>query len=99
MKFRLEFRGTLEDIYSELSTAIGKGNITSKSAGAADIVSLGDTWLNFVISKMLIKPVQDVDDQDWFHTLSDKWKVRFFYHSIIGFIGAKKKTYRSNCKR
>ncbi|KAK1417828.1 hypothetical protein QVD17_26962 [Tagetes erecta] len=75
MKFRLEFRGTIEDIYSELSTTIGKGIITSKSAGAADIVSLGDTWLNFAISKKLIEPVQGVDDQDWFHTLSEKWKV------------------------
>ncbi|KAF5774273.1 putative bacterial periplasmic spermidine/putrescine-binding protein [Helianthus annuus] len=75
VKFRLEFRGTIQDIFSELSTTIGKGVVTSKSAGAADIVSLGDTWLNFAISKKLIEPVQGVDDQDWFHTLSDKWKV------------------------
>ncbi|KAI3505587.1 hypothetical protein L1887_27720 [Cichorium endivia] len=75
VKFRLEFRGTLEDIFSELSTTIGKGKITSKSAGAADIVSLGDTWINFAISKKLIEPIQGVDDQEWFHTLSDKWKV------------------------
>ncbi|KAI7742533.1 hypothetical protein M8C21_031270 [Ambrosia artemisiifolia] len=75
VKFRLEFRGTIQDIFSELSTTIGKGVVTSKSAGAADIVSLGDTWLNFFISKKLIEPVQGVEDQDWFHTLSDKWKV------------------------
>ncbi|KAI3703606.1 hypothetical protein L1987_73796 [Smallanthus sonchifolius] len=75
VKFRLEFRGTIEDIFSELSKTIGEGIVTSKSAGAADIVSLGDTWLNFAISKKLIEPVQGVDDHDWFHTLSDKWKV------------------------
>ncbi|XP_076881963.1 uncharacterized protein LOC143530264 [Bidens hawaiensis] len=75
VKFRLEFRGTIQDIFSELSTTIGKGVVTSKSAGAADIVSLGDTWLNFAVSKKLIEPVQGVDDQDWFHTLSDKWKA------------------------
>ncbi|KAL8209930.1 hypothetical protein R6Q57_006662 [Mikania cordata] len=75
VKFRLEFRGTIDDIFSELSTTIGKGIVTSKSAGAADIVSLGDTWLNFTINKKLIEPLQGVDDQDWFQTLSDKWKV------------------------
>lgn len=77
MKFRLEFRGTLEDIFSELCATIGKGNVTSKSAGAADIVSLGDTWVNFAISKKLIEPIKGVDDQDWFCRLSDKWKVRY----------------------
>lgn len=77
MKFRLEFRGTIEDIFSELSKTIGKGSISSKSAGAADIVSLGDSWVNFAISEKLIEPIQGVDDQDWFHTLSDKWKVRY----------------------
>lgn len=76
MKFRLEYRGTIEDIFSELCTTIGKGNVTSKSAGSADIVSLGDSWINFAINKKLIEPIQGVDDQDWFHTLSDKWKVR-----------------------
>ncbi|KAJ9537447.1 hypothetical protein OSB04_030180 [Centaurea solstitialis] len=75
VKFRLEFRGTLEDIFSELSTTIGEGKVSSKSAGAADIVSLGDTWVNSTISKKLIEPIQGVDDQDWFCRLSDKWKV------------------------
>ncbi|PWA73089.1 putrescine-binding periplasmic protein-related protein [Artemisia annua] len=75
VKFRLEFRGTIEDIFSELSKTIGTGNVTSKSAGAADIVSLGDSWVNSAISKKLIEPIEGVDDQDWFHTLSDKWKV------------------------
>ena len=75
VKFRLEFRGTIEDIFSELSKTIGTRNVTSKSVGAADIVSLGDSWLNSAISSKLIEPIQGVDDQDWFHTLSDKWKV------------------------
>nr|XP_043628186.1 uncharacterized protein LOC122599699 [Erigeron canadensis] len=75
VKFHLEFRGTIGDIFSELSKNIGKGSISSKSAGAADIVSLGDSWVNFAISEKLIEPIQGVDGQDWFHTLSDKWKV------------------------
>ncbi|XP_071730489.1 uncharacterized protein [Rutidosis leptorrhynchoides] len=75
MKFRLEYRGTIEDIFSDLSTAIIKGKLTSKSAGTADLVSLGDSWIKFAISKKLVEPVQGIDDQDWFHTLSDTWKV------------------------
>lgn len=98
MKFRLEFRGTLEDIFSELSMTIGKGTITSKSAGAADIISLGDTWVNFAISKKLIEPIKQVDDQDWFHGLSDKWKVRYilfivsyFFQPVCSNVGLKVK--------
>ncbi|KAM7493652.1 hypothetical protein LguiB_028261 [Lonicera macranthoides] len=75
VKLRLEFRGSLEEIFSELSTAFTKGNVAPKSAVAADIVTLGDTWLSFAISKALIEPIQGLEDQDWFDGLSNKWKV------------------------
>lgn len=77
VKFRLEFRGNLEDIYSELSSTFTKGIVDPKSAVAADIVSLGDTWVSFAINKALIEPLQQVQDQDWFSRLPDKWKVRY----------------------
>lgn len=86
MKFRLEFRGTLEDIFSELSMTIGKGNVASKSAGAADIISLGDTWVNLAISKKLIEPITQADDHDWFRELSDKWKVGYILFMISFFL-------------
>lgn len=76
MKLRLEFRGSLKEIFSELSTAFSKGNVAPKSAVAADIVTLGDTWLSFAINKALIEPIQGLEDQDWFGGLSNKWKVR-----------------------
>lgn len=74
VKFRLEFRGNLEDIYSELSSAFSNGSVAPKSAAAADIVALGDTWVKFAISKALIEPFQGVEDQDWFSKLPNKWK-------------------------
>ncbi|CAK9158297.1 unnamed protein product [Ilex paraguariensis] len=72
-RLRPEFRGSLEDIFSELCK---KGNINWRSALAADIITLGDSWLNFAISKSLIEPIPGVENQDWFRDLSDKWKVR-----------------------
>ncbi|KAK3034911.1 hypothetical protein RJ639_034153, partial [Escallonia herrerae] len=74
VKLRLEFRGSLEDIFSELSTAFARSDVAPKSAVAADLVTIGDSWLNFAITKALIEPIQGVEDQDWFHGLSDQWK-------------------------
>lgn len=43
---------------------------------AADIVTIGDSWLNLAISRGMIEPIRDVEEQDWFGGLDDKWKVR-----------------------
>lgn len=43
---------------------------------AADIVSVGDSWLSLAIRKGLIVALQGVEDLDWFRGLDDKWKVR-----------------------
>lgn len=75
-KLRMEFRGSINDIYSELSMAFGKRDAAGRSAVTADIVALGDTWLSFAINKALIEPIQSIEDQEWFSGLSDKWKVR-----------------------
>ncbi|KAK3038210.1 hypothetical protein RJ639_029650 [Escallonia herrerae] len=75
VKLRLESRGSLEDIFSELSTAFARSDVAPKSAVAADLVTIGDSWLNFSITKALIEPIQGVEDQDWFHGLSDQWKA------------------------
>ncbi|KAK9286887.1 hypothetical protein L1049_015294 [Liquidambar formosana] len=74
-KLRSELRGSLDDIFSALSLPLSKGNVDPKSAVAADIVTVGDSWLNFAINKAIIEPIQGVEDQDWFKSLSDKWKV------------------------
>lgn len=74
------FRGSLQEIFSELCSASSKGNIGPKSAIAADIVTVGDSWLDLAIGKGIIEPVQGVEDQDWFRGLSYKWKVRIQKH-------------------
>ncbi|GMP84137.1 hypothetical protein CsSME_00037775 [Camellia sinensis var. sinensis] len=66
--------GSLDDIFSDISSSLTKGKFDRKSALAADIVTVGDSWLNFAIKKGLIEPLQGVEDQDWFKGLSDKWK-------------------------
>ncbi|KAL3619085.1 hypothetical protein CASFOL_036655 [Castilleja foliolosa] len=75
VRFRMEFRRSLGDIYHELSNPFKKGKINPKSAVSADLVTLGDSWLNFATGKELIEPIKGADEQDWFRGLSDKWKV------------------------
>ncbi|XP_058222532.1 uncharacterized protein LOC131332364 isoform X2 [Rhododendron vialii] len=74
-KLRLELRGSLDNIFSDLSKSFTEGNIGPKSAVAADIVSVGDSWLSLAIRKGLIVALQGVEDYDWFRGLDDKWKV------------------------
>lgn len=75
MKFSSDYRATLESIYSEMSTALSKGSVDTKNAMSADIVSVGDSWLSFAIRDRLIEPIKNVEEQDWFKGLSEKWKV------------------------
>ncbi|PON94652.1 Bacterial periplasmic spermidine/putrescine-binding protein [Trema orientale] len=75
LKFQLKFLGSLEGIFSDLSTPFDKGNVGSLSVVAADMVSVGDSWLNYAIERALIQPVEGVEDQDWFKGLSSQWKV------------------------
>lgn len=75
-KASAEFRGNPESIYSELGLSSKKCSIGPKSAMAADIVSLGDSWLSYAINDCLIEPMHEVDNQSWLNDLSDAWKVR-----------------------
>lgn len=84
MKFRPEFRRSIKDIFRELSNPFNKGKISSKSAMGADLVTLGDSWLNFAIGEGLIEPLQGAEDQDWFRDLGYKWKVQM--HTTLLFL-------------
>ncbi|EEF42498.1 transporter, putative [Ricinus communis] len=81
LRLRSKLVGGLDNIFSDLSMSFSnnnikrKVNIGSSSVAAADIVSIGDSWLSFAIQKALIEPIRGVEDQDWFKGLSDKWKV------------------------
>ncbi|GAV90288.1 SBP_bac_6 domain-containing protein [Cephalotus follicularis] len=75
VQFRSRLYGTLEDIFSHLYMPLSKGKVSPKSAVATDLVSVGDSWLNYAICKALIEPISGVENQDWFNSLSHKWKV------------------------
>lgn len=73
MRLKTRFRANLEEIFNDLS---GKGKKGSDSTAAADMISVGDSWLSFAIKEKLIVPMKGIEDQDWYKGLSDKWKVR-----------------------
>ncbi|CAO2036381.1 unnamed protein product [Urochloa humidicola] len=75
IKFIPELRANLEVIFSEMSKCVDKKQVEPKSVMAADIVSIGDSWLGYAIRKGLLEPVKNAEEQDWFHSLSDRWKV------------------------
>ncbi|XP_058767923.1 uncharacterized protein LOC131641638 [Vicia villosa] len=75
MSFNVKYYASLESIFSGLSIPFTKGNLGPTSPLAADIVGIGDSWLKFAIKKDVIEPIQDVDGQEWFKTLAEKWKV------------------------
>ncbi|KAL2576276.1 hypothetical protein GLYMA_16G075200v4 [Glycine max] len=75
MKFNVKYYASLENMFSDPSIPFTKGKIGPASALAADIVGIGDSWLKFAINKGIIEPIRDVEDQEWFKSLDDKWKV------------------------
>ena len=75
LKFQLKLSGSLDSIFSDLSPPFNKKNIGPSSVVAADMVSVGDSWLNYAIKKAMIEPIDGVEDQDWFKGLSSRWKV------------------------
>lgn len=87
VRLRQEFRQSLQDIFFELQRPGNKMDTCSKSAVSADLVTLGDSWLNFVIKEGLIEPMKGVEEEVWFRNLSDKWKVSinlfFFFFSFF----------------
>ncbi|WJX93984.1 hypothetical protein P8452_75451 [Trifolium repens] len=75
MKFKVKYHESLESIFSDLSIPFTKQNHGPTYTLAADIVGIGDSWLKFAIKKAIIEPIKDVEDQEWFKSLADKWKV------------------------
>ncbi|XP_052209929.1 uncharacterized protein LOC127813161 [Diospyros lotus] len=73
VRLRLEIYGSLND--NALFKSFTNGNVDRKSAVAADIISIGDSWLNFAIKKGVIEPLEGIENQDWYKCLGKKWKV------------------------
>ncbi|GAY33399.1 hypothetical protein CUMW_275050 [Citrus unshiu] len=66
---------SIDGIFNNLSVPFNKVKAKSASYMAADLVSVGDSWLSFAIKNRLIEPIAGAEDQDWFKCLSHKWKV------------------------
>jgi hypothetical protein len=59
LKFSTKLHANLVGIFSEMSQCMDKGQVQPKSAMVADVVSLGDSWLRYAISKGLLEPVRN----------------------------------------
>lgn len=78
VRLKTRFRANLEEIFFDLSKPTKKGKKESASTVTSDLISIGDSWLSFAIKDKLIQPMKGIEDQDWYKSLSDKWKVRIF---------------------
>ncbi|KAH9753602.1 spermidine/putrescine-binding periplasmic protein [Citrus sinensis] len=75
LKFQMNLCASIDGIVNNLSVPFNKVKAKSAPYMAADLVSVGDSWLSFAIKKRLIEPIAGAEDQDWFKCLSHKWKV------------------------
>lgn len=75
LKFQSRVRGNLEEIYSDLCKDLSGRKLKPTSTVAADIVSLGDSWLSFAIDEAIIEPITGAEKQGWYKDLSEKWKM------------------------
>ncbi|XP_050234367.1 uncharacterized protein LOC126682670 [Mercurialis annua] len=78
LRLRSKVVGSIDNIFSDLLMVFNenkRNKVGPSSVVAADIVSIGDSWLSFAIQKALIEPIRGVEDQDWYKGLSDKWKI------------------------
>ncbi|KAG1669301.1 hypothetical protein FOA52_014862 [Chlamydomonas sp. UWO 241] len=66
--FGLGQRQQLKEIYEELSDPTGK-----QSAGAADVVTLGDAWLGPAIARRLVSPIPNAEHSRWWKMLGPRW--------------------------
>lgn len=75
MKLRVEFQGSLRGIISELGSALLKERLSPQSIMAADLVTVGDSWLDLAICGEMIEPIKNPEQQEWFNRLNNRWKV------------------------
>lgn len=75
VKITFESQGGLKEIMSALDSALKKKQITPRSILAADIVTLGDSWLHAAVSGRLIQPIDNAEQHEWFKRLCPKWQV------------------------
>eukprot|EP00850_Spirogloea_muscicola_P021421 SM000249S08232 [mRNA] locus=s249:182713:186126:+ [translate_table: standard] len=73
-KISVDFKGELEPIATDLATAARTGKLKKKSAMAADLVTLGDSWLACAVSAGLVVPMEDAETSKWLKQLHPVWQ-------------------------
>ncbi|GFR49954.1 hypothetical protein Agub_g12062, partial [Astrephomene gubernaculifera] len=70
--FSLDQRAQLEDIFKELSDTSGRNR---RSAGLADVVTLGDSWLGPAVQRGLLQPLPGTPQhQRWYRLLPQRMR-------------------------
>lgn len=75
VKITFESQGDLKEIMSALGSVLKKKQVTPRSIVAADIVTLGDSWLHAAVSGRLIQPIDNAEQHEWFNRLGPKWQA------------------------
>ncbi|CAM6010716.1 unnamed protein product [Sphagnum balticum] len=84
-KLAVEFKGSLSDILADMAASMEKRNLTPRSAMAADLVTVGDSWLATAVQGGLIEPITNAEQFEWFQRLDSKWK-RLLRRDVEGMI-------------
>lgn len=74
-KVSAEFKGSLSDILADLAVSMENQHITPKSTMAADLVTVGDSWLAAAVIGGLIEPIKNAEQFEWFNRLHPRWQV------------------------
>ncbi|KAH9753603.1 spermidine/putrescine-binding periplasmic protein [Citrus sinensis] len=93
LKFQMNLCASIDGIVNNLSVPFNKVKAKSAPYMAADLVSVGDSWLSFAIKKRLIEPIAGAEDQDWFKCLSHKWKSFYLFVYLLLFALTKAQVY------
>ncbi|MCO5590972.1 hypothetical protein L7F22_044948 [Adiantum nelumboides] len=75
VRFSVEYQNSLNEIISALQSAVKKKEVKPKSILAADLVTVGDSWLSLAVSGGLIQPIENAKQQEWFKRLNTKWEA------------------------
>ncbi|KAG0571130.1 hypothetical protein KC19_6G213100 [Ceratodon purpureus] len=73
-KVSAEFKSNLSDILTDLAYSMEHNQITPKSTMAADLVTVGDSWLSTAVQGGLIEPIRNAEQFDWFKRLHPRWQ-------------------------
>jgi len=74
-KVSAEFKGSLSDILADLAVSMEHKQVTPRSTMAADLVTVGDSWLATAVQGGLIEPIRNAEQFDWFNRLHPRWQV------------------------